>query len=161
MHVKFDNLPDDSRIWIYPSNRPFLKTELETLILDLSQFLSQWTAHNQNLQAGFELPYNRFIIIGINQQTVQASGCSIDSSIRFIQELESKYGITLLDKMNVTFKQGDFLAYKPLDEFVKMAKAKSVSKETIVFNNLIDTIEDYKHFWEVPARESWHNRFIK
>jgi hypothetical protein len=161
MHVKFDNLPDDSRIWIYPSNRPFSKTELETLTLDLSQFLSQWTAHNQNLQAGFELPYNRFIIIGINQQTVQASGCSIDSSIRFIQELESKYEITLLDKMNVTFKQGDFLAYKPLDEFVKMAKAKSVSKETIVFNNLIDTIEDYKHFWEVPARESWHNRFIK
>ena len=154
MHVKFDNLPDDSRIWIYPSNRPFSKTELETLTSDLSQFLSQWTAHNQNLQAGFELPYNRFIIIGINQQTVQASGCSIDSSIRFIQEVESKYGITLLDKMNVTFKQGDFLAYKPLDEFVKMAKAKSVSKETIVFNNLIDTIEDYKHFWEVPARES-------
>ena len=137
MHVKFDNLPDDSRIWIYPSNRPFSKTELETLTLDLSQFLSQWTAHNQNLQAGFELPYNRFIIIGINQQTVQASGCSIDSSIRFIQEVESKYGITLLDKMNVTFKQGDFLAYKPLDEFVKMAKAKSVSKETIVFNNFL------------------------
>ena len=107
------------------------------------------------------MPYNRFIVIGVNQQAVQASGCSIDSSIRFIQDLESKYGVTLLDKMNVTFKQGDFLAYKPLDEFVKMAKAKSVSKETIVFNNLIDTIKDYKQFWEVPARESWHNRFIK
>ena len=161
MNVTFDNLPDNSRIWIYPSNRPFSKTELETLTADLSKFLSQWTAHNQNLQAGFELPYNRFIVIGVNQQAVQASGCSIDSSIRFIQDLESKYGVTLLDKMNVTFKQGDFLTYKPLDEFVKMAKAKSVSKETIVFNNLIDTIKDYRQFWEVPARESWHNRFIK
>ena len=161
MNVTFDNLPDNSRIWIYPSNRPFSKTELETLTADLSKFLSQWTAHNQNLQAGFELPYNRFIVIGVNQQAVQASGCSIDSSIRFIQDLESKYGVTLLDKMNVTFKQGDFLVYKPLDEFVKMAKAKSVSKETIVFNNLIDTIKDYRQFWEVPARESWHNRFIK
>ena len=161
MNVKFDNLPDNSRIWIYPSNRPFSKAELETLTADLSKFLSQWTAHNQNLQAAFELPYNRFIVIGVNQQAVQTSGCSIDSSIRFIQDLESKYGVTLLDKMNVTFKQGDFLAYKPLDEFVKMAKAKSVSKETIVFNNLIDTIKDYKQSWEVPARESWHNRFMK
>ena len=161
MIVTFDNLPDNSRIWIYPSNRPFSKTELETLTADLSKFLAQWTAHNQNLQAGFELPYNRFIVIGVNQQAVQASGCSIDSSIRFIQDLESKYGVTLLDKMNVTFKQGDFLAYKPLGEFVKMAKAKSVSKETIVFNNLVDNIKDYRQFWEVPARESWHNRFIK
>ena len=113
-----------------------------SLTADLSKFLAQWTAHNQNLQAGFELPYNRFIVIGVNQQAVQASGCSIDSSIRFIQDLESKYGVTLLDKMNVTFKQGDFLAYKPLDEFVKMAKAKSVSKQTIVFNNLVDNIKD-------------------
>jgi hypothetical protein len=161
MNVTFDNLPDNSRIWIYPSNRSFSKTELKTLTADLSKFLAQWTAHNHNLQAGFELPYNRFIVIGVNQQAVQASGCSIDSSIRFIQDLESKYGVTLLDKMNVTFKQGDFLTYKPLDEFVKMAKAKSVSKETIVFNNLIDTIKDYRQFWEVPARESWHNRFIK
>ncbi len=161
MHITFDNLPDDSRIWIYPSNRPFLKDELETLRIDLSKFLSGWTAHNQTLEAGFDLPYNRFIVIGINQQNTQASGCSIDASVRFIQNLEAKYKITLLDKMNVTFKQGDFLAYKPLDEFVKMAKAKSVSKETIVFNNLVDTLYDYKHFWEVTARDSWHNRFIK
>ena len=161
MHVNFDSLPDDSRIWIYPSNRPFSKGELETLRVDLSQFLSQWTAHNQTLEAGFDLPYNRFIILGINQHTAIASGCSIDASVRFIQDLEVKYEITLLDKMNVTFKQGDFLAYKPLNEFVKMAKAKSVSKETIVFNNLVDTLADYKDFWEVPAQDSWHSRFIK
>ena len=62
---------------------------------------------------------------------------------------------------NVTFKQGNFLAYKPLQDFVKMAKAKSVSKETIVFNNLVDNMADYRQFWEVPASESWHIRFIK
>ena len=102
MNVKFDNLPDNSRIWIYPSNRPFSKTELETLTADLSKFLAQWTAHNQNLQAGFELPYNRFIVIGVNQQAVQASGCSIDSSIRFIQDLESKYGVTPVSYTHLT-----------------------------------------------------------
>ena len=75
MNVTFDNLPDNSRIWIYPSNRSFSKTELETLTADLSKFLSQCTAHNQNLQSAFELPYNRFIVIGVNQQAVQASGC--------------------------------------------------------------------------------------
>ena len=161
MYVNFDNLPDNSRVWIYQSNRMFSKTELDSISGDLSKFLSGWTAHNHNLEAGFEIPYNRFIVLGVNQQITQTSGCSIDASVRFIQDLEASYKITLLDKMNVTFKQGDFLAYKPLNEFVKLAKAKSVSKDTIVFNNLVDTKSDYRMFWEVPARDSWHNRFIK
>jgi hypothetical protein len=161
MYVNFDDLPDNSRVWIYQSNRTFSKTELDSISGDLSEFLSGWTAHNNNLEAGFELPYSRFIVLGVNQQITQASGCSIDASVRFIQDLEARYEITLLDKMNVTFKQGDFLAYKSLNEFVKLAKAKSVSKDTIVFNNLVDTKSDYRMFWEVSARDSWHNRFIK
>jgi hypothetical protein len=161
MYVNFDNLPDNSRVWIYQSNRIFSKAELDSIFVDLSEFLSGWTAHNHNLEAGFEIPYNRFIVLGVNQQITQASGCSIDASVRFIQDLEARYEITLLDKMNVTFKQGDFLVYKPLNEFVKLAKAKSISKDTIVFNNLVDTKSDYRLFWEVPARDSWHNRFVK
>ena len=161
MHVNFDNLPDNSRVWIYQSNRIFSKTELDSISGDLSEFLSGWTAHNHNLEAGYEIPYNRFIVLGVNQQITQASGCSIDTSVRFIQDLEARYEVTLLDKMNVTFKQGDFFAHIPLNEFVKLAKAKSVSKDTIVFNNLVDTKSDYRLFWEVPARDSWHNRFIK
>jgi len=161
MYVNFDNLPDNSRVWIYQSNRIFSKAELDSISVDLSEFLTGWTAHNNSLEAGFEIPYNRFIVLGVNQQITQASGCSIDASVRFIQDLEAKYKITLLDKMNVTFKQGDFLVYKPLNEFIKLSKAKSVSKDTIVFNNLVDTKSDYRLFWEVPARDSWHNRFVK
>jgi len=71
------------------------------------------------LEAGFELPYNRFIVLGLNQEKTQASGCSIDASVRFIQELEQKLDLILLDKMNVTFKQGDFLSHKSLGGFQK------------------------------------------
>ena len=161
MNISFDFLPENSRIWIYPSNRVFSDIELEMLKADLSKFLSNWTAHNRSLDAAFDIPYKRFIVIGINQNSAQASGCSIDASVRFIKGLEQKYDIVLLDKMNVTFKQGKFLTHKSLDEFVKMAKAKSVSKETIVFNNLVNTVADYKRFWEVPACESWHRRFLQ
>ena len=161
MVVAFNSLPNHARIWIYPSNRTFSQEELEPLQSRLNEFLSKWTAHNQTLEASFELPYDLFIVIGLNQDVVKASGCSIDASVRFIQEIEKQFDIILLDKMNVTFKQGNFLAYKPLQDFVKMAKAKSVSKETIVFNNLVDNMAEYRQFWEVPASESWHIRFIK
>ncbi len=160
MLVPFDQLPEEARIWIYPSDRPFRSDEILQLEQALSDFLAQWTAHNQSLEAGFVLPHDRFIVIGINQETAHASGCSIDSSVRFIQELEGKFKIVLLDKMNVTFKQGDYFVHKQLSDFRKMAKSKSVTKETIVFNNLVDTKSDFKNNWEIPAEQSWHGRFM-
>ena len=99
-------------------------------------------------------------MIGLNQENASASGCSIDSSVYFIQSLEKDYGLDLLDKMNVTFYNGQFIAHKSLAEFRKMAKARSVSKNTVVFNNLVITKEDYQENWEVPAKDSWHNRFL-
>ncbi len=126
----------------------------------LDEFLTQWTAHGADLKAGFEIRYKRFIIIGLDQSLNGASGCSIDASVRFIQHLEQKFEVDLLDKMNVSYKQGEFVAYKPLKDFKKMAKARSVSKNTIVFNNLVATKQEYLEHWEVPASESWHSRFM-
>lgn len=160
MLVPFENLPDDSRIWIYQSNRKLSDEETATIAEKIALFLTQWTAHGADLEAGFELKYNRFIVIGLNQSNASASGCSIDASVHFIQQLEKEFDVDLLDKMNVTFYSGEFITYKTLLEFKTLAKAKSVSKNTIVFNNLVNTKEEYLENWEVPAEESWHNRFF-
>ncbi len=160
MQVPFENLPDDARVWVYQANRPFTATELNEVQSLAAQFLQQWTAHGADLHAGIAFPYNRFIVIGLDQGIASATGCSIDSSVRFIQSLESQFNIVLLDKMNVTFKNGEFLAYKELSDFKKMAKDKSVTAKTIVFNNLVNTVGEFKEFWEVPAAESWHARFF-
>jgi hypothetical protein len=160
MHVPFESLPAESRIWIYQSNRKFSDqeiNEIESLCID---FVSNWSAHGTSLEASFVLKYNRFIIFAVNQEVQPASGCSIDSSVQFIQELEQKYQVDLLDKMNVTFKNGEFIAHKSLIDFKKMAKEKAVTGATIVFNNLVNTLEEFEDAWEVPASESWHSRFF-
>lgn len=126
----------------------------------MDAFLKDWTAHGSQLQAGYEIPYKRFIVIGLDQSQASASGCSIDASVRFIQHLEKKYDVTLLDKMNVSYKQGEYIAYKPLADFKKMANQNAVSKNTIVFNNLVNNKQEYEEHWEVPASESWHARFM-
>lgn len=160
MLVSFKDLSESSRLWIYQSNRSFSDSELSEILEKVSNFLTSWTAHGSDLQAGFEIKYNRFIIIGLDQSQNQATGCSIDASVRFIQDLEKTYNIDLLDKLNVSYKQGDFIAYKTLVEFKKMAKEKAVSPKTIVFNNLVQTKSEFLEFWEVPASESWHARFF-
>ncbi|MBT8245920.1 MAG: ABC transporter ATPase [Winogradskyella sp.] len=160
MLVDFDTLPEESRVWIYQANRSFSETELAEIEEKLNVFVEAWTAHGQDLQAGFKIVYKRFIVLALNQNLNAATGCSIDASIHFIQELETSYSVDLMDKLNVSYKQGEFIAHKSLIDFKKMAKQKAVSKNTIVFNNLVTNIAEFKENWEVPASESWHSRFL-
>jgi hypothetical protein len=161
MLVNFDELPENSRIWIYQSNRKLSDSEILSIETKIITFLNSWTAHGKNLEAGYEIKYNRFIVFGLNQENASASGCSIDASVNFIQKIEKDFGLDLMDKMNVTYYNGKFIAHKSLIDFKKMAKAKSISKNTIVFNNLVNTKIDYLENWKVPAKDSWHGRFIK
>ncbi len=125
MYIPFENLPDESKIWIYQSNRKFSDEEMAEIETDLKAFVESWAAHGTGLEASYQLKYNRFIILAVNQEVQNATGCSIDSSVQFIQDLEKKYSVDLLDKMNVTFKLGEHIAHKPLIEFKKNGKRKS------------------------------------
>jgi hypothetical protein len=72
--------------------------------------------HGTSLESSYQLKYNRFIILAVNQDVQAATGCSIDSSVEFIQSLNKKYSVDLLDKMNVTFKL-EHIAHKTTHRF--------------------------------------------
>jgi len=160
MLVSFDKLPENARVWIYQSNRPFTDEEIPELEEELKKFIHQWTVHGEDLSASYDIKYKRFIVIGVDEDFASTSGCSIDASVRFIQHLQEKFEVDLLDKMNVTFRQGEYISYKDLADFRKMVKARSVSPKTIVFNNLVNTKAELEEYWEVPMEESWHKRFL-
>jgi hypothetical protein len=161
MIADFSTLPKESRVWIYQSDTKFSDEQQAKIEKDLQSFLTAWTAHGVDLKAGFEVKYNRFIVIALDQNEAEASGCSIDSQVRFIISLQEELGIDLLDKMNVTYYQNDRVHYKPLLEFRKMVKDGAVGKKTIVFNNLVTNLGEFEESWEIPAIDSWHSRFLK
>ena len=104
MLVSFKSLPKDSRIWIFPSSEE-IDIQKKTKIRErLIKFISDWTSHNKNLQASFELPYNRFIVVALNENHQNASGCSIDALMNLIQILEKEFDLILLDRMNVLYR---------------------------------------------------------
>lgn len=160
MYTDFKNLPEDARVWVYQCNRSFTEEEQKLLHTQLEDYLNQWKVHGKSLLSAFELRYNRFIVIGASPNAHGVGGCSLDSLARFIQDLEVQYGVTLLDRMNVSYRQGEHIAYKNLADFKKMVKDKAVSAQTIVFNNLVNTRMEYEENWEVPLEDSWHNRFL-
>ena len=160
MFVPFDLLPDHARVWIYPSSRRFTANERALIREKAKVFIEQWTAHGAELQAGIDLPYDRFFVLGLNESVQSASGCSIDSSVHFIQSLENDFDVTLLDKMNVTYRNNDNIEYIPLNEFRIKAKNKQINANVIVFNNLVMNKLEYDSLWEVPASSSWHSRYF-
>ena len=161
MKVPFDQLPVTARVWIYPANRSFSEDEIVEIKEKAEVFLEQWTAHGAHLQAGIDIPYDRFIVLGLNESAQSASGCSIDASVHFIQSLEERFKVTLLDKMNVTFRKIDSaIAHMSLIDFRKQAKKKLLDAKVIVFNNLVLNKNEYQTQWEVPAAESWHSRYF-
>ncbi|WP_299622550.1 ABC transporter ATPase [uncultured Tenacibaculum sp.] len=158
MIVQFKDLSEEAKIWIYPSSRKFYPQEVEPIKNKIEDFLNSWIA-DKEAEVAFTLLYNRFIVFSVEEGVV-ISNQDLDKQVMFILELQKEYEIELLDKMNVCFKQGEFVQYKEVKEFKKLLKNKSVNSKTVVFDNLVQTKYDFDNFWEVPITESWYNRFL-
>lgn len=160
MFTAYNNLPDNSRVWMYQSDRAFTKQEVDYISEKARVFIEQWTRHGDNLKGSFTIKYNQFLILAVDESFNNVSGCSIDASVRFVKELENELNIDLMNKMNVSFKDGDHINIVKLSDFQQFAKEQKITKETVVFNNMVQTKEEVENNWEVPASKSWLNRFI-
>tara|TARA_R110001599_G_scaffold38341_1_gene117598 strand:+ start:1823 stop:2308 length:486 start_codon:yes stop_codon:yes gene_type:complete len=160
MFTEYKNLPNNSRVWMYQSDRVFTAQEIDFISKKAKDFIEQWTRHGDNLKGSFTIKYNQFLVLAVDEGFNNVSGCSIDASVRFVKELENELQIDLMNKMNVSFKDGDTINIVKLSDFQQFAKEQKITKETIVFNNMVQTKEEVENNWEVPASKSWHNRFM-
>lgn len=160
MFVEYSTLPEDAQVWVYPSDRKFYPQEIEEINQKITAFCEQWKADDENFKCSYQFLYNRFIILVADHFSTDVSTQDIDNSVAFILQLQQKYEVQLLDKMNVCFKQGEYVQYKELKEFKKLIKNKAVNAKTIIFDSLITTKEDLDNFWELPIEDSWYNRFL-
>jgi len=161
MIIPFEQIPEESKIWVFPSSRKFYPQEISTIEERIMSFLNQWNNKDNAIKCSYKLVYNRFIIITADDTENSLFLEAHDSLIAFIQELESTFEVVLLDRINVCYKQGDFVQYKDLIAFKQLIKDQSVSKNTIVFNNMINTKEELEFDWEINIMDSWLGRFIK
>jgi hypothetical protein len=160
MFTEYKNLPSNSRVWIYQADRVFTEQEIAVISSKAIEFIEQWTRHGDNLKGSFTIKYKQFLVIAVDESFNDVSGCSIDASVRFVQQLESELKIDLMNKMNVSFKDGEHINIVKLADFQKFAKEEKITKKTIVFNNMVQTKAAIESEWEVPANQSWHNRFL-
>lgn len=153
-------LSDDSRVWIYQSNRPFTKTEQEELRPVLAQFADQWVSHNRQLKAYAGVFNDQFIVLMVDESMAGASGCSIDSSVHFIKKIENAFQVNLFDRMTFTYQDGNSVKAAPREEFARLYQSGTINDDTLVFDTLVKTKKDFQESMLKPLGQSWHKRMV-
>lgn len=146
MFVDFTEIPEDAKVWVYPSSRKFYPGEIEAIEEKLKAFILSWKSEDETFKASYKFLHNRFIIFTADDVATELSNEDIDASVSFILELQSTYEVELLDRMNVCFKQGEHVQYKELKDFKKLLKNKALTGKSIIFDNLITTKQDFENF---------------
>lgn len=157
MYIPFDKLPPNARIWIYQSDKIFSEKDKNIISAALRSFTEQWNVHGTPMDASFDIRFDRFIILGANDQ---ASGCSIDSSVRTVKEIGEMLGCDLFNRNLVALSKVEGIILIPLNE-LKTKLAEGVwNNDTPVFNNHILTRAELETTWLVPAGSSWLKRYL-
>jgi len=151
---------ENSRVWIYQSDKQLSDTETAALQQQLNSFTTGWTAHNSQLKAKAEIRYNRFIILIVDESQAGASGCSIDKSVNYMKQIEQQFGINLFDRFNLAYRSGNDVVSVPRHTFEELLTNKTIDSNTIVFNNLVQNLSELNTKWEVPFKDSWHKQLF-
>lgn len=159
--TSFEGLPDHARVWVFQTTRPLIGEARLKVSTALIGFLKDWAAHGKQLAAAFEIHYDQFIVIAVDEAIAQATGCSMDKLMRTIQTLDEDLTLNCLDRMKVAYRNPDgAIEEVSVDAFTKMLETGQVSAGTYVFNNLLEELGQWRNAWEVPVSRSWHANLL-
>jgi hypothetical protein len=166
MNIDYKNLlpahfNDDSRVWIYQSSRAFLQNEVEEIENALTTFASNWKSHGAVVKGFAGLFFNQFIIVMADETATGVSGCSTDSSVRLIKEIESLYKVDMFNRQNLAFVVKDKVQTIPLSQLNYALENKFIDADTLYFNNTVLTKKELEEKWIVPVKDSWLGSKIK
>lgn len=169
MQNSIQQMPADARVWVFQSNRVLCEVEVNAIEKAGLQFIADWKAHGASLKASFDVIYDHFIVISVDEKQAAAGGCSVDKAIHFIKDLEKQFNINLLDRMEVAYRKGNEIKTCHLNNLLKELTLsglysengdRSGADEVIVFNNMVITKKQFDNEWEVNLKQSWQSRVL-
>jgi hypothetical protein len=154
--VEFTELPAESRVWVFASDKPLVGDDADRLLTTVDEFLTQWKAHGAPLRSAREWRHDRFLAIGVDPTAEQASGCSIDGLFRGLRELERTLNTTLVAGGRVFYRDDRGVVTRAARKDVPaLFQQGTIGDATAVFDTSITDVASYRSRFEQPARSSW------
>lgn len=148
-----------NRAWAFIISKTLSKEELNSLTEAGNKFVLGWTAHEQQLTASFEIIKEKIVVVKVNEEVTNASGCSIDKLTRFVKGAEKQFGIELLNRLLVAYKKEDAIEVVHSSKIKDLLSQHLISENTIIYNTSILTQNELKN-WEQPLKETWLNKYL-
>lgn len=149
------NFAADSRVWIYQGNRSFTAAEAAQVNEAIELFVSGWKSHGTPVTGFGRLFFGQFIILLADETASGVSGCSTDSSVRLIKQMEERFDIRLFDRQLLAFVIEDALELLPLSRLNNAVENNFIDGETLYFNNIVPTKQELLENWIIPVKNSW------
>ena len=146
---------NESRVWIYQSNRPFNTAESVSIQQQLDDFVSKWDSHGKKVKGFAELFFGRFIILMADITAAEVSGCSTDSSVRMIKSFETQFDVDLFNRQQLAFSINDSILTIALSDFSSAVSSEQIKSDTLYFNNMVLNKNELIEKWIIPVEESW------
>lgn len=155
-------LSDTARVWIYPADRVIKDDEVAAISQQIDAFLEEWSTHGTPMKTYGNVFHSRFICIFNEESLTAASGCSIDSSVRFVRSLGEQYGIDFFNRtIQYYMDDAEQIHAIALDQLSDAYAAGHIQDATLFFDNLVATKGDFKSSWLRPLKDSKLYRFVK
>jgi hypothetical protein len=158
--MNYQSMPGISRVWVYQSNRILNDAEVNEINKMAQHFIPGWDAHGAILSSSITVHHHLFIVIAVDEQVTQISGCAIDKSVAFIKRVEQQLNINCFDRMNVAYQKNGMIEICSMQEFQTLINDGKVDDQTLVFNNLVSTKNELDSNWQIPLHKSWHKRLL-
>jgi len=157
--VEFDAIPDDARLWVFGVGDELGREKREHFLARVDGFLEVWAAHGSPLRCARDFRHGRFLLVAVDEASVPPSGCSIDSMVRLLKELEVEIDTSLVDNTPVWYRDDGGVHRVSRADFRRHAEEGRVDADTLVFDNTITRVGQLEAGeWERRARDSWHGR---
>jgi len=153
--------PDHSRVWVYQSSRPFSESEHKAVSEKLQGFNENWESHGQPVKSVASVLYGQFIVFAIDDTPNKAGGCSIDTSVHLMKQLEKDYNIELFNRLQVVAfsTEGQMMNFK-FSDTTDLLKQGILNADSTIFNNAISSVKELKDNWQIPLKESWLKKYL-
>ena len=150
-----EDFSDDSRVWIYQSSRLFFISEALEMETMLSDFVKSWNSHGTPVKGYANIFFGRFIIFMADENATGVSGCSTDSSVRLIKEIETKHNVNMFDRLMLCFYIKEKIEQLPVSQLDYAIANNFIGPETFYFDNTVLTKKALEDNWITPVKNTW------
>lgn len=144
-----------SRVWIYQSSRIFTISEALDIEDKLNEFAKNWKSHGTPVKGAAYMFFGQFIILMADETATGVSGCSTDSSVRLIKEIEQTYKVNMFDRTMLSFVIRDKIQQLPMAQVSYAFQNGFLNGDSLYFNNTVQTKRELEDAWIIPVKDSW------